>query len=90
MIPEIKKNLNDETTQALFKAWGEQGLCTKIAFFSFIMAKVTFVTTIVAMMTHDEDLIMINFFLYFVFVWSAVFLSVYDWVKNIRKQNANI
>ena len=82
----LTSKLDDETSEAISKAWREATPVTKTAFFSFVMAKLTFILNIAALASFNKSFVMFAFTLYNVFVWSAVFLSAYDWVRIIRKE----
>jgi hypothetical protein len=77
--PEIQENL--------LKVWKKIPICTKLAFISFAIAKFSFLLGIITMFSNFSVSTAVIGFIYFISVWTAIFLAVRDWLVYYMKED---
>jgi len=81
---------NPETQEGLIKVWRKLPICTKMAFASFAMAKVSLLFAFCLMMVAMTDTAIIVGILYGILVWTSAFLAIYDWLKYYMEEDLSL
>ena len=81
---------NPETQESLIKVWKKLPKCTKMAFVSFAVAKITLALAFCFMMMTMSKMAIGLGTTYAVLVWASVFLAVYDWLKYYMKEDPSL
>jgi fatty acid desaturase len=63
----------------LYSAWDKLRTTEKVTFFTFLLAKITFITTVTLLYFWGAQAAKPSFALYIILVWSTAFLAVKNW-----------
>ena len=81
---------NPETQENLIKVWRKLPVCTKLAFISFVAAKVTLALAFCLMRAPTSTPAIATGTLYAILVWTSVFLAIYDWRKFYMEEDPSL
>ena len=74
----------------LANAWATLPVCTKVSFFTFLMAKATFISTVTLLVFSSREVALISFGLYVVLVWGPAGLAIRDWLKYYMEEDPSL
>jgi hypothetical protein len=81
---------NPETQENLVKVWRKLPICTKLAFISFVAAKICLALAFCLMMMTTSTPAIAAGTLYAILVWTSIFLAIYDWQKYYMKEDPSL
>ena len=71
----------------LYSAWDRLRTTEKVTFFTFLLAKITFITTVTLLYFWGAQAAKPSFALYIILVWSTAFLAVKNWVAYYMEED---
>ena len=81
---------NPETQENLIRVWKRLPVCTKLAFISFVAAKICLALAFCLMMATTSTPAIAAGTLYAILVWTSIFLAIYDWQKYYMKEDLSL
>ncbi len=81
---------NPETQENLIKVWKKLPICTKLAFISFVAAKICLALAFCLMMATTSTPAIATGTVYAILVWTSVFLAIYDWRKFYMEEDPSL
>ena len=71
----------------LYSAWDRLRTTEKVTFFTFLLAKITFITTVALLIFWGVSAAKPSFALYVILVWFTAFLAMKNWTTYYMEED---